>query len=142
MRYRDIEYTVVQGIKRGVWKWSTSIAGTLVSGKEPSKAAAVVTVEKTIDRALNSKTVRLAQPRAPRRPRKVSERSGAIPPTKAETGGTPTVRNYRSAASTCCIWREFRSDRCATRSPCRHNGLFAFVVTSFFPRTACGSLEA
>jgi hypothetical protein len=92
MRYRDIEYTVVQGIKRGVWKW---FAGTVVSGKEPCKAAAVVAVEKTIDRALDSKTVRLVQPPALRRPRKVSERPGAIPPTKAETGGTPTVRNYR-----------------------------------------------
>ena len=94
MRYRDIEYTVVQGIKRGVWKWSTSVAGTVVSGKEPSKAAAVVPVEKAIE-ALVSKRVRLVQPRAPRRPRKVSERSGAIPPTKAETVDAPTVRNYR-----------------------------------------------
>ena len=51
MRYRDIEYTVVQGLKRGVWKWSTSVGGTVVSGKEPNKAAAVVAVEKTIDRA-------------------------------------------------------------------------------------------
>jgi len=82
MRYRDIEYTVVQGIKRGVWKWSTSVAGTVVSGKEPSKAAAVVAVENAIDRALVSKRVRLVQPR---RPRKVSERSGPIPTTKAET---------------------------------------------------------
>ena len=52
MRYRDIEYTVVQGIKRGVWKWSVSVAGTVVSGRELSKAAAVVTVEKAIDQAL------------------------------------------------------------------------------------------
>ena len=96
MRYRDIEYTVVQGIKRGVWKWSASVAGTVVSGREPSKAAAVVTVEKAIDRALDSKTVRLVQPRAPRRPRKVSERSGAIPTTKAETVDAPTVGNYRN----------------------------------------------
>jgi hypothetical protein len=90
MRYRDIEYTVVQGIKRGVWKWSTSVAGTVVSGKEPSKAAAVVAVEKAIE-ALVSKRVRPVQPRAPRRPRKVSERSGAISPTKAETVDAPKV---------------------------------------------------
>jgi hypothetical protein len=95
MRYRDIEYTVVQGIKRGVWKWSTSVAGAVVSGKEPSKAAAVVAVEKAIE-ALVSKRVRLVQPRAPRRPRKVSERSGAIPTTKAETVDAPTVGNYRN----------------------------------------------
>ena len=95
MRYRDIEYTVVQGIKRGVWKWSTSVAGTVVSGKEPSKAAALVAVEKAIE-ALVSKRVRLVQPRAPRRPRKVSERSGTISPTKAETVDAPTAGNYRN----------------------------------------------
>ena len=96
MRYRDIEYTVVQGIKPGVWKWSVSVAGTVVSGHEVSKAAAVVTVEKVIDRALGPKRVRLVQPRAPRRPRK--ERSGAIPTTKAETVDAPTVGNYRNGS--------------------------------------------
>src|SRR6267154_6246574 len=75
---------------------STSVGGTVVSGKEPNKAAAVVAVEKAIDRALVSKRVRLVQPRAPRRPRKVSERSGAIPTTKAETVDARTVGNYRS----------------------------------------------
>ncbi len=80
-----------------MWKWSTLIAGTVVSGKEPSKAAAVVAVEKAIE-ALVSKRVRLVQPRAPRRPRKVSERSGAIPTTKAETVDAPTVGNYRNGS--------------------------------------------
>jgi hypothetical protein len=73
MRYRDIEYSVVQGIKRGVWKWSVSVAGTVISGRETSKAAAVVSVEKAIDQALIPKRVRLVQPRAPRRPRKVGD---------------------------------------------------------------------
>jgi hypothetical protein len=58
--------------------------------------AAVVTVEKAINQALIPKRVRLVQPRAPRRPRKVSERSGAIPTTKAETVYAPTVGNYRN----------------------------------------------
>ena len=96
MRYRDIEYSVVQGVKRGVWKWSVSVAGTVISGRETSKAAVVVTVEKAIDQALIPKRVRLVQPRAPRRPRKVSERSGAIPTTKAETVDALTVGNYRN----------------------------------------------
>jgi hypothetical protein len=43
MIYRDIEYTVVQGIERGVWKWSASVAGVVVMDQ---------------DRALASKTVR------------------------------------------------------------------------------------
>ena len=96
MRYRDIEYSVVQGIKRGVWKWSVSVAGTVISGRETSKAAAVVTVEKAINQALIPKRARLVQPRAPRRPRKVSERSGAIPTTKAQTVDALTVGNYRN----------------------------------------------
>ena len=41
MRYRDIEYTVVQGIERGVFKWSASVAGVVITGQEPSKSAAV-----------------------------------------------------------------------------------------------------
>lgn len=45
MRYRD-KYRVVQGIKRGVWKWSVSIAGIVISGRETSKAAGAVSVEK------------------------------------------------------------------------------------------------
>src|SRR5258708_28960661 len=96
MRYRDIEYSVVQGVKRGVWKWSVSVAGTVISGRETSKAAAVVTVENAIAQALIPKRVRLVQPRAPRRPRKVPERSGATPTTKTRTVGGRKVGNFRS----------------------------------------------
>jgi hypothetical protein len=32
MQYRGTEYTVVQGIVRRVWKWSTSVAGMVVTG--------------------------------------------------------------------------------------------------------------
>jgi hypothetical protein len=52
MEYRDIEYSVVQGIQRGVWKWSASVAGVVIIGQESTKSAAVVAVEKAIDRAL------------------------------------------------------------------------------------------
>jgi hypothetical protein len=41
MRYRNIEYTVVQGIERGVFEWSASVAGVVITGQEPSKSAAV-----------------------------------------------------------------------------------------------------
>ena len=40
MRYRDIEYTVVQDFERGVWKWSASVAGVVISGQEPIKSEA------------------------------------------------------------------------------------------------------
>jgi hypothetical protein len=32
MKYRNREYTVVQGIERGVWKWSTSVDDVVIKG--------------------------------------------------------------------------------------------------------------
>jgi hypothetical protein len=55
MEYRDIEYAVVQGIERGVWKWSASVAGVVILGQAPSKSAAVAEAENAIDRALAPK---------------------------------------------------------------------------------------
>jgi hypothetical protein len=40
MEYRGIEYTVVQGIGRGVWKWSASVEGMIVTGNEQTRPAA------------------------------------------------------------------------------------------------------
>jgi hypothetical protein len=65
MEYRNIEYAVVQGIERGVWKWSASVAGVVVTGREPSKSAAVAAAENAIDRALVQKKVRLVPPLQP-----------------------------------------------------------------------------
>jgi hypothetical protein len=58
MEYRGIEYTVVQGIERRVWKWSAFVAGTRIFGQESSRSAAVTAAESAIDRAL-------ADPRKP-----------------------------------------------------------------------------
>ena len=65
MRYRDIEYTVVQGIERGVWKWSASVAGAVIMGQAAIKSEAVTAAEKAIDRALAAKKVRLVPPGRP-----------------------------------------------------------------------------
>ncbi len=59
MEYRDIEYTVVQGIRRNLWKWSASVANVVITGQSYSKSEAVVEAEKAIDRALAPKKVRL-----------------------------------------------------------------------------------
>ena len=59
MEYRGIEYSVVQGIGRGVWKWSASVANVVISGQSHSKSEALVAAEKAIDRALAPKKVRL-----------------------------------------------------------------------------------
>ncbi len=65
MSYRDIEYTVVQGIERGVWKWSASVAGAVIMGQAATKSEAVAAAEKAIDRALAAKKVRLVPPGRP-----------------------------------------------------------------------------
>jgi hypothetical protein len=60
MEHRGIKYTVVQGIGRHMWTWTTSVAaGVMVMGKAHSNAAAVTAAEKAIDRALRVKKVRL-----------------------------------------------------------------------------------
>ena len=59
MEYRDIEYTVVQGIRRNLWKWSASVANVVITGQSYNKSEAVVEAEKAIDRALAPKKVRL-----------------------------------------------------------------------------------
>jgi len=33
MEYRGVEYTVVQGVERGVWKWTASVTNLLIMGK-------------------------------------------------------------------------------------------------------------
>jgi hypothetical protein len=56
MRYRDIEYSLVQGLGR---HWSASVAHVVITGQAHSKLAAVVEAEKAIDRALAPKKTRL-----------------------------------------------------------------------------------
>jgi hypothetical protein len=63
MKYRDIEYAVVQGIGRHLWKWSASVADVVITGQAYSKLAAVVEVEQAIDRTLALKKVRLVPPK-------------------------------------------------------------------------------
>jgi hypothetical protein len=52
MEHRGIEYTVVQSIQRGVWKWSAFVAGARIFGQESIRSAAVAAAESAIDRAL------------------------------------------------------------------------------------------
>jgi hypothetical protein len=65
MKYRDIEYTVLQGIDRGVWKWSASVTGVVIKGQAAIKSEAVTAAEKAIDRALAQDKLRVVRPRAP-----------------------------------------------------------------------------
>ena len=59
MRYRDIEYSLVQGLGRHLWKWSASVADMVITGQAATKSEAAAEAEKAIDRALAPKKVRL-----------------------------------------------------------------------------------
>jgi hypothetical protein len=62
MEYRGFEYTIVQGVGQHMWKWSAFISDGTVAGQSHTKAAAVAAAQKTIDRALAIKKVRLVPP--------------------------------------------------------------------------------
>lgn len=63
MKYRDIEYTIAQGIGRHMWTWSTTtVAGVMVMGRAHTKAGAIAADEKAIDKAFCRKKVRLVPP--------------------------------------------------------------------------------
>ena len=63
MKYRDVEYTVVQGIGRQIWKWSVSLdTGVFATGQAAIKSEAVAEAERAIDRALAPKKLRLVRP--------------------------------------------------------------------------------
>jgi len=65
IEYRQIECALVQGIGQHTWKWSASVAGVVITGQEQTKAAAIATAEKAIDRALAVKKRDLFRPNAP-----------------------------------------------------------------------------
>ena len=61
MRYRDIEYTVVQGIGRQLWKWGFALEAKAVTGQAATKSEAIAKAERAIDRALAPKKLRLVR---------------------------------------------------------------------------------
>jgi hypothetical protein len=64
MRYRDIEYTVVQGIGRDIWKWTVSLdPNHTATGTAAIKSAAVAAAERTIDKALALRRLTRVQPK-------------------------------------------------------------------------------
>jgi hypothetical protein len=66
MKYRDIEYTVVQGIGRQVWKWSVSFdADVSARGQAAIKSEAVAEAQRAIDRALAPTKLRPVPPGRP-----------------------------------------------------------------------------
>jgi hypothetical protein len=65
MEYRGIEYKIIQGIERGVWKWSVSLGEPKIIkvGQAKTKRDAVVAVEHAIDKVLARKKLSIVLPR-------------------------------------------------------------------------------
>jgi hypothetical protein len=62
MKYRDVEYSIVQAIERGKWIWSLSLdTNTKQSVQADNKPAAVIAAERAIDRALEAQDRREAR---------------------------------------------------------------------------------
>ncbi len=55
MEHRGIEYRIIQGIKRGFWKWSVETATDRKSGTSDSREAAMAAAKRAIDNALDPK---------------------------------------------------------------------------------------
>jgi hypothetical protein len=62
MEYRGVEYRVIQGIKRGFWKWSVETgAGTRI-GTSSARDAAVSAAKRAINNLLDSSEREPASP--------------------------------------------------------------------------------
>jgi hypothetical protein len=56
MRYRGVEFSVVQGIERHLWKWTVS--GTKISGQSRTRDDAIDKAKKAIARAIREQNVK------------------------------------------------------------------------------------
>ena len=63
MKYRGVEYTLVQGLGRQLWKWGFATESKSASGQAATKAEAVAEAERAIDRALAPRKLKLIQPK-------------------------------------------------------------------------------
>jgi hypothetical protein len=58
MKYRDVDYTIEQGLGRQIWKWTVKWdADRSAAGHAMTKAEAVGQAERAIDRALRLRLV-------------------------------------------------------------------------------------
>jgi len=62
MKHRDVEFTVIQGLGRQLWKWSVWLGHFHLQGQAATKAEAFAEAERAIDRALAPKKLKLIRP--------------------------------------------------------------------------------
>ena len=59
MKHRDVQFTVVQGLGRQLWKWSVVLNGIAIQGQAATKSEAVAEAERAIDRALAPRKLKI-----------------------------------------------------------------------------------
>jgi hypothetical protein len=52
MEYRGVEFTVVQVLRRNLWRWYATVNGVSLSGEAETQFAAVAEARKAINQAL------------------------------------------------------------------------------------------
>jgi hypothetical protein len=62
LKHRDIQFTIVQGLGRQLWKWSVTIEGVALKGQAASKSEAIAEAERAIDGALLPRRLKLVPP--------------------------------------------------------------------------------
>jgi hypothetical protein len=55
MEHRGVEYRIIQGIKRGFWKWSVETETGTKSGTTDSRDAPMAAAKRAIENALDPK---------------------------------------------------------------------------------------
>jgi hypothetical protein len=62
LKHRGVEYTIVQGLGRQLWKWTVAIGDVTLRGQAAIKSEAIADAERAIDRALAPKKLKLVRP--------------------------------------------------------------------------------
>ena len=62
LKYRDVDYSVVQGVGRQLWRWGFESDGKALTGHAATKAEAASEAERAIDRTLALKKLRPIRP--------------------------------------------------------------------------------
>ena len=62
MQHRGVECRIIQGIERGLWKWSVETETGTKSGSSDTRDAAMAAAKRVIDNALDPKRRKLVPP--------------------------------------------------------------------------------
>ncbi len=64
MKHRGIEYTIVQGLDRQLWKWTVTIGDMALRGQSATRSEAIADGERAIDSSLSAEKIETCPPRS------------------------------------------------------------------------------